>query len=146
MKEELENARVKYQAAMSMSSFEGEVQWSRYSAILLVNTIFIAIIGFSYGIEFKGSYRLFRTVAPLLGLLLCFLWYQMTDRGFIWMNHWITEARKIEDKQLKGEINPVNAGQELKSKIGAGVTKKASFLVIGIIAFVYLLMLLLAID
>lgn len=111
--------------------------------MLLVNTIFIALIGFSYSNEFNGSILalpLFKIISPILGLVLCYLWLRMTEKGFIWMNHWIFEARKIEN-QLKSEINPVKAGEELRLKIGGGVTKNASFLVIGIIAFVYLLLL-----
>ena len=135
-----EDAIVKYQSALDRSAYEGNVLWSRYSAILIVNTIFIAIIGFSYSNEFDGTILqnyLFKIIAPILGLILCYLWYQVTNRGFIWMTHWIVTARKIEEKQLRGEINPLIEGRELKEKIGEGVTEKASYVIIMIISIVY---------
>lgn len=135
-----EDSRVKYQSALERSAYEGSVLWSRYSAILIVNTIFIAIIGFSYSKEFDKTILqnyLFRIISPILGLLLCYLWYQVTNRGFIWMTHWIVEAAKIEEKELKGENNPLIAGKELREKIGEGVTEKASYIIILIIAIMY---------
>lgn len=142
--DQLENARVKYQEALSLFASEGQIQWSRYSAILVINTIFIGLIGFTYSKDFNFSFlfeRLFQ-LAPLLGLFLCHLWHQMTVRGFIWMNFWISEARELE-KQIVDEknINPVKNGNDLRSKIGADVTKNASSWIIMVFALVYFLIL-----
>lgn len=97
-------------------------------------------MGFSYSSEFKDTilqnYSL-RIIPPILGLVLCYLWYQVTNRGFIWMTFWIIEARKIEEEELKGRINPVIDGNDLKEKIGEGVTEKGSYAIIIIIAIIY---------
>lgn len=36
---DIENARVKYASVIDLKNAEGEIQWSRYNAMLLVNTI-----------------------------------------------------------------------------------------------------------
>lgn len=138
--DKLEDARVKYQEALSLFRSEGQIQWNRYSAMLVVNTIFIGLIGFTYSREFQFPifFKILFQLTPLLGLFLCHLWHQMTIRGFIWMNFWISEARDLERQIVDGEnINPINNGEDFRSKIGVGVTPNASSWIIKVFALVY---------
>lgn len=66
--DELENARVKYQAALDLFKSEGQIQWTRYSAMLLVNTVVIGLIGFAKNIKFHGFFQQLNQFIPLLGL------------------------------------------------------------------------------
>lgn len=51
--EDLENARIKYSSVLDLKNSEGEIQWNRYNAMLVVNTIFIGFIGFTYNKDFS---------------------------------------------------------------------------------------------
>jgi hypothetical protein len=109
--------------------------------MLVVNTIFIGLIGFSYSNEFRIPV-LVRQALPALGIILCFLWFQMTKRGFMWIKFWISEANKIEKKykDKKDMINPVLDGDEYrKLSTEPFTTKPSAYLVIGIFLIIYLL-------
>lgn len=136
--DELENARVKYQAALSLFTSEGQIQWSRYGAMLLVNTLLFGLIGLDKNIALSKSFPMLFQSVPIFGLLLCYLWHRMTDRGFIWMNHWIHEANKLEGI-IKGQSDPIQNGEELRLKIGGDVTRNAALLIIKIFILIYLL-------
>lgn len=140
--DELENARVKYQVALDLFKSEGQIQWTRYSAMLLVNTVFIGLIGFAKDIKFHGFFQQLIQL-PLLGLILCYLWFRMTHSGFTWMKFWISEARELE-KQLKDkdQINPITKGNEFRLFKNEIInTERASYTVILIIFLIYFFML-----
>lgn len=136
--DELENARVKYQAALSLFTSEGQIQWSRYNAMLVVNTILFGLISLK-DFTFPDFFQFLFRLLPIFGLILCYSWHRMTERGFVWMNHWISEANKLE-KQLGGQLNPIQSGDELRFKVGTNVIKNDSLLIIKIIALLYLFM------
>lgn len=137
---DLENARVKYSAVLSLKASEGDIQWSRYNAMLVVNTIIVGFIGFAYNREFDFPFffNILFWFTPLLGLLLCYAWHQMTKRGFMWTKFWMDTAYRIEG-QIDGDINPVQEGRELRDTIGEGVTKRASLRIINFFAVIYTL-------
>ena len=134
--EELENTRIKYQTSLNLFSSEGQIQWRRYSAMLLINTLLFGLIGLDKNINLSKSFPLVFQFAPLFGLILCYLWHRMTERGFIWLNHWIYEANKLEE-EIKGQTNPIQKGAELRFKIGGDVTRNASLLIIKIFILLY---------
>ncbi len=140
--EDLENARIKYSSVLDLKNSEGEIQWNRYNAMLVVNTIFIGFIGFTYNKDFSFPwfFKIIFWLTPVLGLLLCHLWYKMTERGFMWSEFWMTKANEIEN-QINGKINPIKEGKKLRDIIGAGATKNASFIIINVFALIYVLML-----
>lgn len=86
-----------YQSAVNMRIAESQIQWARYSAILVVNTIFIGLLGFTYSKEFAIPI-IIQQLLPLLGIVLCLLWFRMTKRGFMWVKFWTDMAREIEEK------------------------------------------------
>jgi len=139
----LDKTKIKYQSAISIFNSEGQIQWARYNAMLLVNTALFGLTTFNLkNIELSSStffIQILFWLSPIFGLILCRSWYQMTNRGFIWIHHWISEANKLED-EMKGQINPVINGKEFSSKIGGGVTRKASLLIIKLFALLYFLM------
>jgi hypothetical protein len=136
-KEELENTRLKYQKSLDLFASEGQIQWSRYNTMLLINTIIIGLSSFNK--DFPQSFKILFWLSPLIGFLLCYFWHRMTERGFIWMNHWITEANDLE-RQLRGTINPLQNGDKLRSKIESKVTENASLTIIKIVALLYVIM------
>ena len=136
--EELENARIKYQTSLNLFSSEGQIQWSRYNVMLVINTLLFGLIGLDRNIELSKSFPILFRFASLFGLILCYLWHRMTERGFIWMNHWIYEAKKLEET-IQGQSDPIQNGAELRLKIGGDVTRNASLLIIKIFILLYLL-------
>lgn len=50
MKQELKS---EYDICVNMRIAESQIQWERYNAILVVNTIFIGLIGFTFSKEFN---------------------------------------------------------------------------------------------
>ena len=128
-----DDIRIKYQAAIDLFIHEGQVQWNRYNAMLVVNTALFGLITLS-----KGLPPILIFLSPIFGLILCNYWKGMTMRGFTWMSHWIIEANKLE-KHLGGPIDPVVNGEELGKKIGTGFTKNASLWIIKIFVFIYII-------
>lgn len=131
-----EDIKVKYQIAINLFIHEGQVHWSRYNAMLVVNTALFALLTFN-----KDSFdlKVLSFFAPIFGLILCGLWRTMTNRGFIWMKHWMVEANKLE-KQLKGPLTPIQNGDELRLKMGEGFTKNASIFIIKIFIVIYIIL------
>ena len=137
---DVENARTKYSAALSLKNSEGEIQWNRYNAILLANTIIIGLFSFVLDNNLKLSFLLniILWATPLFGIYLCFVWFRMTARGFMWTKFWMDKAHDIED-QIYGEINPVQEGKKVRDIIGQEYTKKASLSIIVIFILIYIL-------
>jgi hypothetical protein len=140
---DIENARVKYSSVIDLKNTEGQIQWSRYSAMLIANTIFIGFIGYKYsnGFCFPSIFNILFGLFPLLGLILCFSWYRMTRRGFMWTRFWMKKANELES-EISGKVNPIIGGKELMEVTGgSGITEKASVLVIYIFVVIYFLLL-----
>lgn len=119
---------------------ESQIQWERYNAMLVVNTIFMTLIGLTLNPN-SNVPILVKQILPPLGIILCLLWLQMTKRGFMWTKFWTDLARTIEDKHgHKNQINPFVEGLIHKIKNEAFInTKIASFIVIWIFIVIYLI-------
>lgn len=137
----------KYNVAINKNTSESEIQWNRYNAMLLFNTILFTAIGFVYreGLVFSKTIVVY---LPIAGLASCLFWFAMTLRGFQWINYWIKSAQKIEEEHLlerRGKISdldPISAGKEYKERIvGWPKTQLASYLLIAVIATLYLILL-----
>ncbi len=140
--QEMENTRLKYSSALDTHNSEGQIQWTRYSAMLIINTALIALIGFAYG---KDSPRLakliFLFVPPIFGLIICGYWMGMSKRGFYWTRHWLNMARDLEN-DLFGGTNPVNEGYKIyKSLSEKGITEKNALRIIEGFRVIYILIL-----
>lgn len=145
-----ENSRVKYLTAVNLRISEGEIQWSRYNAILIVNTIFITLLGLVYSVNFKLPHfkKELQLIAPILGLVLCYLWHRVSKRGFKWIEFWMSKARKLEVYlKDRSEINPITLGNEFRSSNKVIInTELASFYIIIIFSLIYIFFLLVAIK
>ena len=151
----LHRAIAKYNTAVSKNISESEVLWSRYSAILVFNTILITAIGLSYqqNVNLPFIIRLFLSLS---GLITCFLWWFMTYQGFRWIDRWITSARIIENKYLKENnpksdpyLNPILKGYKEKGAppvkihdVEIGKTEIASYALIVLAIIIYSLFIL----
>lgn len=142
-KEELENVRTKYSNAINIHNSEGQIQWVRYSAMLVINTVLVGLIGFAYSKDFRfpAPLKVMFLLTPLFGILLCAKWRRMSERGFYWINHWIVEARKLE-VYLSGGTNPINEGNNKRvENEEKEVTKRASLWIIDAFKIVYIVLL-----
>ena len=142
-KEESENIRTKYSNAINLHNSEGQIQWLRYSAMLVINTVLVGLIGFAYSKDFRfpALLKVMFLLIPFFGILLCDKWGMMSKRGFYWINHWITGARKLE-VYLPGGTNPVNEGNKiLVENEEKEVTKRASLWIIDSFKIIYIILL-----
>lgn len=135
---ELENARIKYSAVLSLKSSEGEIQWSRYNAMLVINTIIIGFLGLAYndGFYFPRLFNILFLLIPIIGIIICFAWYQMTNRGFFWTKFWMKKAYEIE-KQIKSKVYPIQEGRDRRDDMGEGLTKNFSLMIIILFGLIY---------
>lgn len=103
-----ENARVGYQVATNLWIYEGELLWSKFNALLVANSIVLASIGLA--ISAPSSLMVFSTGMPVVGIVLCVLWFQLTNRSFGNYKYWIFSAREIEEKFLSDSVKIVSRG------------------------------------
>lgn len=139
----LENIRTKYQNAITLKDSESQIQWNRYNAILVINTILLGLIGLNYSSNTDLCYIFgdFLQYMPLVGILICILWFIVTWKGFKWSQFWIEEANKLE-KDLVGGINPIQEGAIRRSKYLK--TEYAAYIIIVIFLLIYVYLLLLS--
>ncbi|OGH10809.1 MAG: hypothetical protein A3B38_03860 [Candidatus Levybacteria bacterium RIFCSPLOWO2_01_FULL_36_13] len=136
-----------YGASVSMRISEAQIQWERFNAMLVINTIFIGLIGFSFGKDFIVPTPI-KEFLPLFGIFLCVLWFKVTRRGFMWTQFWTETARKIEEKDVdKNQIRPFNDGliHKIENKTLLN-TSISSYLIIAIFALIYFALLLITIS
>lgn len=137
------DAKVEYQTAMSLFSSEGGIQWGRYSAMLVVNTILFTLARLDVKLSSSGILQLSLKLIPLFGIILCFLWERMTRRGFEWMIFWISQARNMEEDPVNKNLpNPIMKGYQRKLEDRELInTQRASILVIYIFVLLYFIIL-----
>ncbi len=133
----------KYNAALELHNSECQIQWNRFSAMLVANTILIGFMGFTYSKDFVFPLfiRLFLVASPILGIIICIWWYKVTMKGFAWIKFWIGQMNEIEniisDPSDKNDPKPIHAGDEFRSKHEPGLTKKATQWIIWIFIGIY---------
>jgi hypothetical protein len=110
----IENARVGYQAAVNLWTYEGQLIWARFSAMLLANSIVVAVIGIV--ISADRALPVFSVGMPIAGLILCLVWTLMTARGFDYYKHWGMSACELEDRFLSDPVQTVYRVGDFKAK------------------------------
>lgn len=130
-----------YGACVNMRVSEAQIQWERFNAMLVINTIFIGLIGFTFSKDFNVPSPI-KELLPLLGILLSILWYKVTKRGFMWTKFWTDEAREIEKENMsENKIRPFNEGLIHKIDNKAFLnTEWSSYFIIFIFLFLYLIL------
>jgi hypothetical protein len=116
-----ENARIGYQAAVDLWIAEGEQIWARFNAMLVVNSIIVAVIGFA--LAGQRMLPIITVSLPIAGLVVCAVWYVLMKRDFEYQAYLIYSAREIEERYL----NPIKT----VSRGGAFVRGQAVELVIS---------------
>ncbi len=103
----VENARTGYQAAVSLWTYEGAAIWARYNAMLVANSIVMAVIGLA--LTSDDSEPELAVVMSFAGMILCGAWAALNWRGFDYHQRWIDNARKLES-HLRFPVETVSQG------------------------------------
>ena len=94
----MENARVGYQVASNLWIYEGGTLWSKFNALLVANSVVLSALGLS--MSAASPLRVFSIGMPVVGIILCVMWFLLTERSFRFYKYWIWSAREIEEQYL----------------------------------------------
>lgn len=119
---ERDNARIGYQAAISLATFEGNIVWSRYGLMLLTHTIILSAVGLASSASPPAKGVIWVGLS-LVGLLLCVPWWIVNDVGFRYYFAWMFSARELEERYLApvqavGLAFPVDGDGEASVVVG----------------------------
>jgi len=91
-----EDARVGYQVAVSLWTYEGEQNWARFNVMLVANSIIIAVLGLAATSQLsnQGSLGPLSVVLSVVGLLLSAAWFLITVRGFDYQKYSVHHENK----------------------------------------------------
>ena len=126
--------------------------------VIIIAIVVIAAIGI--GLTGQQPLPILSVGLPVVGLILCALWFQLVRRGVDNMSSYMAAAQELEDEYLNSQVRVLSrghdfgAGKEVTYQIGGKrstirmsvlgrqmQTGPASFLVIAVFAIVYVLML-----
>ncbi len=110
-KELLETARVGYASAIELYTYEGETIWSRFSAMVIGNSILVAAISQLY-ISDKKPLLLIIALA-FTGILLDITWFVLMTRSFAFQDYWLLAARELEELYLFPPVQTYANGEIL---------------------------------
>lgn len=155
----LQNALVAYQVAIDLWAHAGEEVWDRFNVMLVANSIIIAVIGLA--ITGQRALPAITVLLPLIGIVLCALWFVMMKRGFDYQVYFILSARELEEKYLADPVSVLSRGavfangKAISLEVAGGSTthrmslwsrlmtaQRASYAVIIVFVVVYVAMLL----
>jgi hypothetical protein len=80
--ENVENARIGYDVAMATCQWEGELIWSKFNAMLVANSVVLAMLGLTITYTGTRQLKLVTVVISIAGVVLSLLWGLLTRRGF----------------------------------------------------------------
>lgn len=130
----IENARVGYQVAVDLWTFQSSLNWNRFNAMLTANSIITAVIGLV--LYSQPSLAILKIGFPLVGLWLCSLWVFLTVRGSDFHMYWKSQACELEEKYLSNVLSTVSGAQSIrfsplsKSRLG----RSQDVVIYGVIA------------
>ena len=129
---EIEDARLGYQAASDLATFYGGAIWSMFNAMLVANSIVVA--GATFVLSGSSSLLLLKNLLPIIGLLLCFTWFLLVKRAHEYSAYYILSAREIEERYLSDAVKTLarggvfGSGKVVTFKLGGTeVTRRMSF-------------------
>lgn len=94
-----------FSATINLISYEGQVVWSRYAAMLVANTIVLA-----FARNFSSSAVLTLAVCAF-GLIVCIAWYVLSVQGWKLQYRYFETARKFNWSE-PSDCNPICAWEE----------------------------------
>jgi hypothetical protein len=107
------DARTAYQVAANLYMQENTVTWARFNTMVMVNGIVAAAASITSG----GTYQLyFPIIFAFAGLILCFLWWNMMTRGFLYHDVWRDAAYSLERQFFSEHIQTLHYGDQLRPK------------------------------
>src|SRR4051812_43356360 len=83
-----------YQTAITLWTYEGTLIWSKYNAMLVANSVILAVTGITVSSEDESA--VLHWGLPAIGITLCAAWILLTRRGFDNYLYWIFTARELE--------------------------------------------------
>lgn len=86
------------QSAITLWTYEGNLIWAKFNAMLVANSIVIAVAAGSTVNSGLGGVPF---VVPSAGMVLCACWWLLTVRGFENYRYWIELT-----KELEGHLHP----------------------------------------
>ncbi|MEX2007460.1 MAG: hypothetical protein WD992_01690 [Candidatus Levyibacteriota bacterium] len=99
---DFDKLKLLYQSAIALKIYEGTLIWSRFSAFMVVNTIIFTLIG----LLLNNPWSIYIPIASIVGIVLTFLWFLSTKRGFEAIDYWTHSIGEIEGKILENEKIP----------------------------------------
>ncbi len=91
--------QVSYEQAIELYMYEGQLVWSRFQSMLVMNTILFGAIGISLSSNKPNEFILI--VLSFIGFLLSVILFVATIRGFASNKFWALCAREIEESSKK---------------------------------------------
>jgi len=135
----IENARVGYQMAIGLVNLVSQEIYSRFNAILVANSIIIAIIGFSFTSE--HPFLLIKFL-PFMGLSLCVLWFLFVKHGFHYQKFYREKAKELEKQYFADTFKLFTSDIPTSALIKWLPARRVSYIVIMVFAVIYIIMLL----
>lgn len=93
---DLQKAMLGYETAIQLWAAENENRMETDNAMLLSNSLILAAIGFSY--QTISFHPVFKYFLPVVGIVICLVWYMSRKRAAEKAILWIYCAREIEGK------------------------------------------------
>ena len=90
---ELAATRLGYDKALALWMYEGQLTWTRFTAMLTANIININVIAFM-----RSTGGIYVYVLGTVGILLCLAWFLLMQRAFCYCKYWIYCAREYEGR------------------------------------------------
>jgi len=89
--EEIQNARVGYQAAVTLWVAESTQLWARFTAMILTNGALLATRAW-----IKPTDVVIRVAMAVVGVTVCLLWWFLLRRGYAYLGFLVAQARDLE--------------------------------------------------
>jgi len=106
---ECENARVGYQAAINLWTFQGAEIWARFNVMIVANSIFIGVMGLNI---IDSSPIPFLTLGLSLGgIIICVAWFLLMKRSHEYQKYYLYSARELEERYLFKSVKTVSDGR-----------------------------------
>ena len=111
----IESARVGYQVAVDLWTFQSSLNWSRFGAMLTANSIITAVIGIAlFSQPSVALLKIGLPLVPLIGLWLCILWVFLMVRGNDFHMYWKSQACELEERYLSDVLSTVSGAQSIR--------------------------------
>jgi len=99
----LDKALTAYEVTAQLWMYEGQLTWSIFNAMLVANSIIMAASDLS-------NSDLLSLFLPLLGIVLCVIWFFFNARGFEVHDYRVLSTREIEEQHLAPVSEVVSRG------------------------------------